>query len=254
MPREIKVELLKKAFLAVRDYFQQARAGDVFVDGALIEFLRVRFADPELPIWERFWLERKRDLDRKRYGQFKSRNADLEFCLNVWNRNHFNLFRNAQWPGAEQTCYVDCVKPISYQNQLGQVHVKELGDPHKSILRDFIPPPGADAVYIQNARAPRGALGLPDRGRNGPRHLYTRAVCRYGALHRRHGPGPHGYRGGCAACANGKGDVPARRLLPQRAGDLPRRRPRVIFAPNYASMHLENLEGLARALRELGRD
>lgn len=147
MPREIKVELLKKAYLAVRDYFQQARAGDVFVDGALIEFLRVLFADPELPIWERFWLERKRDLDRKRYGQFKSRNADLELCLNVWNRNHFNLFRNAQWPWAEQTCYVDCVKPITYQNQLGQVHVKELGDPHKSILRDFTPQELTPLIY-----------------------------------------------------------------------------------------------------------
>ena len=86
-------------------------------------------------------------MDRKRYGQFKSRNADLDFCLNVWNRTHFNLFGNAQWPWAEQTCYVDCVKPITYQNQLGQVHVEELGEPHKSILRDFTPQELTPLIY-----------------------------------------------------------------------------------------------------------
>ena len=52
MAREIEVEPMRKAFLTVRDYFQQARAGDVFVDGALIEFLRVLFANPELLIWD----------------------------------------------------------------------------------------------------------------------------------------------------------------------------------------------------------
>ncbi len=62
--RGIDVEPVRKAFLTEWDYFQQVRAGDALVDGALIEFLRVLFANPEILIWERFWLERNRDLDR----------------------------------------------------------------------------------------------------------------------------------------------------------------------------------------------
>src|SRR5690606_30643680 len=126
---------------------QQARAGAQFVDGALIEFLRVLFANPEILIWERFWLERNKDLDRELYGQVKWCNPDLEFGLNVWNRNHFNPFRKAQWPWAEQTLYADWVKPITYQHQSGQIYVKEMGDLHKSILRDLTPQEVTPLMY-----------------------------------------------------------------------------------------------------------
>ncbi len=50
---------------------------------------------PEILLWERFWLERNKDLDRELYGQVKWHNPDLEFGINVWNCNHFNLFRKA---------------------------------------------------------------------------------------------------------------------------------------------------------------
>ena len=96
-------------------------------------------ANPEVLLWERFWLERNKDLDRELYGIVKWCNPDLEFGLNVWNRNHFNPLRKAQWPWAEQTRYADWVKPITYQHQSGQVYINEMGDLHKSILRDFTP-------------------------------------------------------------------------------------------------------------------
>ena len=51
----------------------------------------------------------------------------LPFGLNVWNRNHFNIFRRAQWPWAEQTMYADWVKPITYQHQAGEIWHKEFG-------------------------------------------------------------------------------------------------------------------------------
>jgi hypothetical protein len=37
----------------------------------VIEFLRVLLANPEVLIWERFWLERNKDLDRELYGLVK---------------------------------------------------------------------------------------------------------------------------------------------------------------------------------------
>ena len=251
MQRGLAVEPIRKAFIELHTYFEQARAGVDFVDGALIEFMRILFANPEVLLWERFWLERNKDLDRELYGQVKWCNPDLEFGLNVWNRNHFNPFRKAQWPWAEQTRYADWVKPITYQHQSGDVYQKEMLAFHKSLLRDFTPQEmtpfmykllglqeapwdqvvqaGLDPdtyVYGQCADAVRGVgnkipvyMGI---GVDAPRTRADQAICTpdiaYRSVHAT-------YRAG------GKG---------------------VIFAPNYASMKLTNLDGAAKALTELG--
>jgi hypothetical protein len=249
--RGIDVEGARKAFLEVYDFFQRARANDDFVDGALIEFLRVLLRNPESLIWERFWLERNKDLDRELYGQVKWCNANLEFGLNVWNRNHFNPLRKAQWPWLEQTRYADWVKPITYQHQSGQVYVKEMSDFHRSLLRDLTPQEvtpimykllglneapwdllvqtGMDPdtyVYGQCADAVRGVQGkVPvymGIGVDAPRVQADQAVCTPDIVYR---------------------SV----LATYRAGGQG-----VIFAPNYASMKLSNLDGARRALRELG--
>ena len=101
--RGIDVERARAAILEVWQYFQRARAGESFVDGALIEFLRVMLSNPEALLWERHWVERNKDLDRELYGIVKWCNSDLKFGLNVWNRNHFNSIRKAQWPWKDQT-------------------------------------------------------------------------------------------------------------------------------------------------------
>lgn len=249
--RGIDVEGARKAFLELYDFFQRARANEDFVDGALIEFLRVLLRNPEILIWERFWLERNKDLDRELYGQVKWCNADLEFGLNVWNRNHFNPLRKAQWPWLEQTRYADWVKPITYQHQSGQVYVKEMSDFHRSLLRDLTPQEftpimykllglneapwdqlvqtGMDPdtyVYGQCADAVRGVQGkVPvymGIGVDAPRVQADQAVCTPDIVYR---------------------SV----LATYRAGGQG-----VIFAPNYASMKLSNLDGARRALRELG--
>ena len=221
------------------------------MDGALIEFLRVLLRNPEILLWERFWLERNKDLDRELYGLVKWCNADLEFGLNVWNRNHFNPFRKAQWPWAEQTLYADWVKPITYQHQSGLVYVKEMQDFHRSLLRDFtaqeftpvmykllglneapwdgLVQAGMDPdtyVFGQCADAVRGVQGqVPvymGIGVDAPRTQADQAICTPDIV----------YRSVLATYrAGGKG---------------------VIFAPNYASMKLSNLDGAARALVELG--
>ncbi len=251
MQRGLEVEPIRKAFLEVYHYFEQARDGVDFVDGSLIEFMRVLFANPEVLLWERFWLERNKDLDRELYGQVKWCNPDLEFGLNVWNRNHFNPFRKAQWPWAEQTRYADWVKPITYQHQSGEIYHREMSAFHQSLLRDFTPQEmtpgmykllglneapwdkvvqtGLDPdtyVYGQCADAVRGVAGkVPvymGIGVDAPRTRADQAICTPDIVYR----SVHAtYRAG------GKG---------------------VIFAPNYASMKLTNLDGAAKALTELG--
>jgi len=247
----IDVERVRSAFREAYDYFQKVRAGENFVDGALIEFLRVLLQNPEILIWERFWLERNKDLDRELYGIVKWINPDIQFGLNVWNRNHFNPFRKAQWPWDEQTQYADWVKPITYQHQSGLIYVNEMTTFHETILRDFTPEEmtpimykalgleeapwdevvqtGMDPdtyVYGQCADAVRGVNGkIPvfmGLGVDAPRTRADQAVCTPDIVYR---SVKATYRAG------GKG---------------------VIFSPNYASMKLTNLDGAASALEELG--
>ena len=110
-----------------------------FVDGPLVEFLRVVYENPEILLWERFWVERNKALDRELYGIVKFCDTTLEFGLNVWNRNHFNPWRKAQWPWDEQTQWADWVKPIVYQHQSGGIFFDEWTPLLAGVLRDLEP-------------------------------------------------------------------------------------------------------------------
>ncbi len=251
LERGIDVERVRIAMLEVWSYFQKARAGETFVDGAFIEFLRVLLANPEVLIWERFWLERNKDLDRELYGLVKWCDPDVSFGLNVWNRNHFNPFRKAQWPWEEQTRYADWVKPITYQHQSGLIYAKEMETFHRSILRDFTPDEMTPIMYK--------LLGLNEAP-------WDRVV--------QEGMQPETYVGG--QCADAVRGVDGKAKVYMGIGvDAPRSQADqavctpeivrdsvlatyrnggegVVFSPNYASMKLTNLDGAASALKELG--
>lgn len=249
--RGIDVERVKSAYQALYDYVQKARGGGEFVDGALIEFLRVLYENPEIMLWERYWVERNKDMDRELYGIVKWCNPDLKFGLNVWNRNHFNPLRKAQWPWDEMAGFSDWVKPITYQHQSGLIYVNEMTNLHKSVLRDLTPQEltpilykvlglqeapwdelvqkGMDPdtyVYGQCADAVRGVNGKVDVymgiGVDAPRSRKEQAVC--------------------------TPDIVRRSVLATyRAGGKG-----VVYSPSYAGMSLANLDGGAQALKELG--
>ncbi len=249
--RGIDVERVRSAFTGVWDFFKRAKSGETFVDGTFTEFLRVLLRHPEVLLWERLWLDRSKDLDKELYGIVKWCNPALSFGLNVWNRNHFNPIRKAQWSWEEQTDYADWVKPITYQHQAGEVFDKEMGFFANTILRDytkdeFVPAvssilglkevpvdrviqEGMDPdtyVYGQCADAVRGCKGKADVymgiGVDAPRVRADQAVCTPDTV----------YRSVLATYrAGGKG---------------------VVYSPNNAGMNLANLDGGARALEELG--
>ncbi len=249
--RGIDVERVRLAFRDVYGFFQRARAGESFVDGAFIEFLRVLLANPEVLIWERFWLERNKDLDRELYGLVKWCNPDLSFGLNVWNRNHFNPIRKAQWPWEEQTMYADWVKPITYQHQSGLVYAQEMSDFHKTILRDFTPDELTPIMYklLGLNEAPWSELvqtGMnPDTYVAGQCEDAVRGVNGKAKVYMGIGVDAPRTREDQAQCSP---DIIRRSVLATyRAGG-----DGVVFAPNYASMNLSNLDGAAEALTELG--
>ena len=137
----------RRACQQLHGFFGKAAAGVTPDDGALVAFLRVLLENPEILLLERHWVRRNKDLDRELYGITKGCNPELEFGLNVWNRNHFNPLRKAQWPWAEVKDYADWVKPIVYQHQAGQIYVKEMSALHRSVLRDFTPQEFTPIMY-----------------------------------------------------------------------------------------------------------
>lgn len=251
MERGIDVEGVRTALRQVWSYFQRARAGESFTDGAFIEFLRVLLAHPEVLIWERFWLERNKDLDRELYGIVKWCAPDVSFGLNVWNRNHFNPFRKAQWPWEEQTAYADWVKPITYQHQSGLIYRNEMSTLHESILRDVAPAEMTPVMYrlLGLDEAPWDEVvqaGMDaDSYVGGQCRDAVRGVDGKAKVYMGIGVDAPRQRSDQARCTP---DIVRRSVLATyRAGGEG-----VVFSPNYASMKLTNLDGASEALVELG--
>jgi hypothetical protein len=246
----IDPESARRASAALHDFFRRARSGDRFVDGAFVEFVRQLLSNPEFLLLERHWVKRNKDLDKELYGITKWCNPELQFGLNVWNRNHFNPIRKAEWPWAETVDYADWVKPITYQHQAGQIFVKEMSDFYQTLLRDADPKTWTPIIY--------DVLGLDEAG-------WDELVSK--------GMGAKSYVGGqCRATVEAlDGKLPvymgvgvdAPRVSPDQAKCTPEivrdsvlatyeaGGKGVIFSPNYASMQLRNLDGAARALEEL---
>ena len=155
----IDPEEVRRACAALHGYFREVRAGARFTDGAFVTGLRVLLDNPEFLLFERHWVRRNKDLDRELHGVTKRCDPGLEFGLNVWNRNHFNPVRKAQWPWAETKDYADWVKPITYQHQAGGTYTKEMTQLHASLLRDLAPAEMTPLMYrIWGWTRPRGTI------------------------------------------------------------------------------------------------
>jgi hypothetical protein len=248
---DVDPEGARRACQSLHDFFVAVEAGASPADGVVIEFLRVLLENPEILLLERHWVRRNKDLDRELYGVTKGCDPLLEFGLNVWNRNHFNPIRKAQWPWAEAKDYADWVKPITYQHQAGQIYVNEMSAFHRNVLRDFTPQEFTPMMYR--------ILGLDEAP-------WDDLVAK--------GLGPSSYVGGqCRDTITAlDGALPvymgigvdAPRISEEQARCTPEivyesvkatfeaGGAGVIFSPNYASMNLSNLDGASRALKEIG--
>ena len=249
--RGVDAEAARLAYRTAYDVFQTARSGGELSDGAFVEFLRVLYYHPELLVWERFWVERNKDMDRELYGVVKWCRGSLKFGLNVWNRNHLNPLRKAQWPWEEMTGWSDWVKPITYQHQAGGVYVKEMTDWHRSILRDVRPQQMTPIMYrfLGIDEAPWDEVvqtGFdPDTYVYGQCLATVRAVKGKVDVYMGIGVDAPRTREDQARCTP---DIVRRSVLATyRAGGKG-----VVFSPNYAGMDLSTLDGAAKALAELG--
>lgn len=248
----IDVDRARRALEEIWRTIAASQRGEAFVDGPFIELLRMLYQHPEALLWERFWVERNKALDRELYGIVKFCDGRLGFGLNVWNRNHFNPWRKAQWPWGEQAAWTDWVKPIVYQHQSGGIFADEWRPLLAGLLRDLDPHGVIELVkgMVGLDEAPWSTIvetGLdPDtyvagQCRDAIRGLADDRVKVYMGV----GVDAPRSRPEQAVCTP---DIVYRSVLATyRAGGHG-----VIYGPAYAGMNLANLDGGARALRELG--
>jgi hypothetical protein len=247
----IDVERARFAAGAVWRTIAAARVGKEVGDGPLVEFLRALYQHPEVLLWERFWVERNKALDRELYGIVKFCDQRLEFGLNVWNRNHLNPWRKAQWPWGEQTQWADWVKPIVYQHQTGGVFADEWSVLMSGVLRQLDPD-----LVIELAKS---ALSLregswdklvqtgfdPDTYVRGQASETRAAVGDRVRLYMGIGVDAPRWRDDQAVCTP---EIVKRSVLAAYEGGSDG----VIFGPAYSGMNLTTLDGGSEALRQLG--
>ena len=68
----IDFERVKKAFLALEPYIRDGRAGKRPRDGYYVEFWRILLRYPELLVWETFWSDSMREMQREFSAKAKS--------------------------------------------------------------------------------------------------------------------------------------------------------------------------------------
>jgi hypothetical protein len=247
----VDVDAARRGMTALWEIVSAARRGDELADGALVAILRAVYEHPEILRWERFWVERNKQLDRELHGIVKFCDKRIEFGLNVWNRNHLNPLRKAQWPWAEQTQWADWVKPIVYQHQSGGIFHDEWAPLLAGLFRDLDPD-----LVIELAKS---VLGLREvrwadvvsAGFDPDSYVYGQCQDTVAAVD------------GRVRVYMGIG-VDAPRTRPEQAvctPDIVRRSVHatyraggvgVIFGPAYSGMNLTTLDGGATGLRELG--
>ena len=249
--RGIDVERVRSAFREAYDYFQSARNGDDMPDGAFVEFLRLLYMQPEIMLWERFWVERNKDMDRELYGITKWVNPSLEFGLNVWNRNHLNPLRKAQWPWQEMATWSDWVKPITYQHQSGGIYYNEWTQWHRSIFRDVSPQEMTPIMFQMLGLDEAPWDEMVQKGFDPDTYVYGQCKATVEAVNGKVdvymglGVDAPRSREDQAKCTP---DIVRRSVLATyRAGGKG-----VVFSPNYSGMDRTTLDGAAQALEELG--
>lgn len=250
----LDVEAARLGLERIWRYTDAVRAGARTADGALVGFLRIVYEHPEVFKWERFWVERNKALDRELYGITKFVNRELEFGLNVWNRNHFNPWRKAQWPWREQAQWSDWVKPIVYQHQSGGILFNEWAPLLSGIFSGLEPD-----LVMEVAKSVLGLekearyADLVSTGLDPDSYVFGQCADTVAALEGKvpvyMGIGVDAPRTSTdqAVCTP---DIVRRSVLASfRAGGSG-----VIFGPAYSGMNLTTLDGAVEALAELARE
>ena len=116
----IDFERVKKAYLALEPYVRAGRAGQRPRDGYYVEFWRLLLRYPELLVWETFWSDSMREMQRAFYAQAKAIKPDVQIGFHIWHNISFNPIYRAEQDYRPYTEYADYLKPVVYDNPAGE--------------------------------------------------------------------------------------------------------------------------------------
>jgi hypothetical protein len=141
----IDIERVKKAYLALEPYVRDGRAGKRPRDGYYVEFWRLLLRYPELLVWETFWSDSMREMQREFYAKAKSIRPAVEIGFHIWHNIAFNPMYRAEQDYQPYTEYSDFLKPVVYDNPAGErmtslvdsLNQNIFGDLTKQQLLDF---------------------------------------------------------------------------------------------------------------------
>ena len=87
---------VKKAFLALEPYVRDGRAGKRPRDGYYVEFWRILLRHPELLVWETFWSDSMREMQREFSSTAKSVKPGIPVGYHIWQNISFNPIYRAE--------------------------------------------------------------------------------------------------------------------------------------------------------------
>ncbi|HWA08637.1 MAG TPA: twin-arginine translocation signal domain-containing protein [Opitutaceae bacterium] len=112
----IDIERVKKAYLALEPYVRDGRDGKRPRDGYYVEFWRLLLRYPELLVWETFWADSMREMQRELYAKAKSIRPEVQVGFHIWHNASFNPIYRAEQDYKPYTEYSDFLKPVIYDN------------------------------------------------------------------------------------------------------------------------------------------
>ena len=116
----IDFERVKKAFLALEPYVRNGRAGKRPLDGYYVEYWRILLRHPELLIWQTFWSDSMREMQREFSARAKSIRPGIPVGYHIWQNISFNPIYRAEQDYQPYTEYADFLKPALYDNPAGE--------------------------------------------------------------------------------------------------------------------------------------
>jgi hypothetical protein len=116
----IDFERVKMAYLALEPYVRDGRAGKRPLDGYYVEFWRILLRHPELLVWETFWSDSMREMQREFSARAKAIKPGIPIGYHIWQNISFNPMYRAEQDYRPYTEFADFLKPAIYDNPAGE--------------------------------------------------------------------------------------------------------------------------------------
>jgi hypothetical protein len=258
----IDINRVRTAYLALEPYVRNGRAGKRPPDGYYVEFWRLLLRHPDLLVWETFWSDSMREMQREFYAKAKSIRPEVKVGFHIWHNIAFNPMYRAEQDYRPYTEYADFLKPVVYDNPAGERMTSFVDSLSQNIFGDLSRQELLDFEYrVMDLREKTYAeiTGGPAPAETGAKETRGQGFARfssdyvYGETKR----AVDGVAGSKTRICPGLGiDVQLKNSTPEsvraaveavfRAGGAG-----IVISTSHAAMRPENLSSVGATLREL---